>query len=115
MKSPESLDAVADTVAGPITDALIGKVKKGGVFASVLASPANAAAFPHVRVETMQVKPDPATLLNMAEAVKAGKLAIPLGQRFPLADASKAHAVAEKGERKTSVDRMTTSGSSTRP
>jgi NADPH:quinone reductase-like Zn-dependent oxidoreductase len=97
VKSLESLGAVADTVAGPITDALIGKVKKGGVFASVLASPTNAAAFPDVRVETMQVKPDPATLLHMAEAVKAGKLAIPLGQRFPLADASKAHAAAEKG------------------
>jgi NADPH:quinone reductase-like Zn-dependent oxidoreductase len=33
----------------------------------------------------------------MAEAVKAGKLAIPIGQRFALSDASKAHLAAEKG------------------
>jgi hypothetical protein len=33
----------------------------------------------------------------MAEAVKAGKLVIPLGQRFGLADAEKTHYAAEKG------------------
>jgi NADPH:quinone reductase-like Zn-dependent oxidoreductase len=45
----------------------------------------------------MQVKPAPATLVRMAEAVRTGKLAIPLGQRYPLSDASKAHSAAEKG------------------
>jgi NADPH:quinone reductase-like Zn-dependent oxidoreductase len=45
----------------------------------------------------MVVKPAPATLVHMAEAVKAGKLVIPLGQRFALADANKAHLAAEKG------------------
>lgn len=93
----EQLDAVADTVSGPIADKLLGKVKKGGTFASTLASPSNAEAHPDVRIETMVVKPAPATLVHMAEAVKAGKLAIPLGQRFALADASKAHLAAEKG------------------
>jgi hypothetical protein len=33
----------------------------------------------------------------MAESVKAGKFQIPVGQRFALADASKAHLAAEKG------------------
>jgi len=45
---------------------------------------------------TMQVKPAPATLIEMAEAVRAGKLTIPLGQRFVLAEANKAHLAAEK-------------------
>ena len=99
VKSLDALDAVADTVSGPIADVLIGKVRKGGFFASVLAVPTNASAYPDVRVEDMQVKPAPATLLQMAEAVKAGKLAIPLGQRFALADASKAHTAAENGAR----------------
>jgi NADPH:quinone reductase-like Zn-dependent oxidoreductase len=89
MKSIEPLDAVADTISGPSADQLIGKVKKGGVFASVLAAPGNAAAYPDVKIETMQVKPAPATLVRMAEAVKAGRLQIPLGERFALADASK--------------------------
>jgi NADPH:quinone reductase-like Zn-dependent oxidoreductase len=97
LDSVEQLDAVADTVSGPIANKLIAKVKKGGTFASTLASPSNAAAHPDVRIETMVVKPAPATLVHMAEAVKAGKLVIPLGQRFALADANKAHLAAEKG------------------
>jgi NADPH:quinone reductase-like Zn-dependent oxidoreductase len=97
MKSLEPLDAVADTISGPSADELIGKVKKGGVFASVLGAPSNATAYPEVKIETMQVKPAPATLVRMAEAVTAGKLHIPLGQRFALADAGKAHLAAEKG------------------
>lgn len=33
----------------------------------------------------------------MAEAVKAGKLLIPIGTKMPLKDAAKGHAAAEKG------------------
>lgn len=97
MKSLEPLDAVADAISGPSADQLMGKVKKGGVFASVLAGPSNAAAYPDVKIETMQVGPAPATLVRMAEAVIAGKLQIPIGQRFPLAGASEAHLAAERG------------------
>ena len=97
LKAIEPLDAVADTVSGPTAAALIGKVKKGGVFASVLAPPSNAASYPDVRTETMQVQSAPETLIRMAEAVRTGQLVIPLGERFALADASKAHAAAEKG------------------
>jgi NADPH:quinone reductase-like Zn-dependent oxidoreductase len=99
VKSLEPLDAVADTVSGPTADLLVGKIKKTGTFASVLAPPSNAASYPALRIETIQVKPAPAMLVHMAEAVKAGRLAIPLGQRFALADAGKAHLAAEKGSR----------------
>jgi len=44
----------------------------------------------------MQVKPAPKMLLKMAEAVQTGKLKIPLGQRFALKDADKAHSAVEK-------------------
>jgi len=33
----------------------------------------------------------------MAEAVRDGKLVIPIGQRLPLREAAEAHAAAEKG------------------
>ncbi|HEV2730911.1 MAG TPA: NADP-dependent oxidoreductase [Terriglobales bacterium] len=92
----ELLDAIADTVNGPTATKLIGKLKQGGVFASVLSAPTNAAEYPSIAVKTMQVKADPKVLLHMAEAVRSGKLAIPLGQRFALKDANKAHAAAEK-------------------
>jgi len=93
----ELLDAIADTVNGPTATELIGKLKQGGVFASVLSAPTNAAEYPSISVKTMQVKADPRVLSHMAEAVRSGRLSIPLGQRFALKDANKAHAAAEKG------------------
>ena len=93
----ELLDAIADTVNGPTATKLIGKLKQGGVFASVLSAPTNAAEYPSISVKTMQVKADPRVLSHMAEAVRSGKLSIPIGQRFALKDANKAHAAAEKG------------------
>jgi NADPH:quinone reductase-like Zn-dependent oxidoreductase len=97
LKALEPLDAVADTVGGEAADAVITKIKAGGIFASVLGPPNTAASYPMVQVKAMQVTPDPALLLEMAEAVQNGALTIPLGQKFALADAVKAHAAAEQG------------------
>ncbi len=44
------LDAVADTVGGRTAEKLIAKVKPGGVFATVLKAPQNAAKYPSVKV-----------------------------------------------------------------
>jgi NADPH:quinone reductase-like Zn-dependent oxidoreductase len=93
----EPVDAVADTVGGETADAVIKKVKSGGIFASVLGPPSTAASYPKVQLKPMAVTPDPVLLLEMAEAVQKGAFSIPLGQKFALADAAKAHAAAEKG------------------
>ena len=93
----ELLDAIADTVNGLMATKVIGKLKQGGVFATVLSAPTNAAEYPSIAIKTMEVKADPLVLLHMAEAVRSGRLSIPLGQRFALKDANKAHAAAEKG------------------
>lgn len=93
----EPVDAVADTVGGETADAVIKRVKSGGVFASVLGSPSTAASYPKVQLKPMVVTPDPVLLLEMAEAVQKGAFSIPLGQKFALVDAAKAHASAEKG------------------
>jgi NADPH:quinone reductase-like Zn-dependent oxidoreductase len=50
-----------------------------------------------VQVKPMAVSPDPGLLLELAEAVQKGAFSVPLGQKFSLADAAKAHAAAEKG------------------
>lgn len=97
VKALETVDAVADTVGGQTADAVIKKIKPGGIFASVLGPPSTVASYPTVLVKPMQVSPDPAALLSMAEAVQKGAFSIPLGQKFSLQDAGKAHAAAEKG------------------
>ena len=91
------LDALADTIGGRTAEKLIAKVKPGGVFASVLEAPRNAAKYPSVKVVTVFSKFDRKTLQFMAEAVRDGKLVIPIGRRMPLSEAAEAQAAAEKG------------------
>src|ERR1700733_8536296 len=91
------LDAVADTVGGSTAEKLIAKVKPGGVFASVVGPPQNAAKYPSVMVAPVFSKFDRKTLQFMAEAVRDGKLVIPISQKLPLSEAAEAHAAAEKG------------------
>lgn len=91
------IDAIGDTVGGATAQKLLGKVKQGGVFASVLGPPANAGMHPTVRIEPIQSKPDAAMLRIMAEDVAAGRLVIPIDRMVPLADAGEAQAAAEKG------------------
>jgi NADPH:quinone reductase-like Zn-dependent oxidoreductase len=90
------LNAVADTVGGRTAEKLIAKVKPGGVFASVLRAPQNAAEYPSVKVVFVFSKFDRKTLEFMAEAVRDGKLAIPISRTLPLSEAAEAQAVAEK-------------------
>jgi NADPH:quinone reductase-like Zn-dependent oxidoreductase len=93
----QPVDGITDTISGPLADVLIGKVKRGGVFASVLGPPSTASKYPEVEIKTMQVKADAITQLRMAYAVLEGRLTIPLGPRFALKDAAKAHSAAEQG------------------
>ena len=91
------LDAVADTVGGRTAETLIAKVKPGGVYASVVGAPQNAAKYPSVKVVKVFSKFDRKTLQFMAEAVRDGKLVIPISQTLPLSEAAEAQAAAEKG------------------
>jgi NADPH:quinone reductase-like Zn-dependent oxidoreductase len=91
------VDAVADTVGGETAQNLLGKVKQGGVFASVLGPPANAKMHPTIKIEAVRTVPDAAALHTMAEDVAAGRLVIPIDRMVPLAEAGQAQAAAEKG------------------
>ncbi len=90
------LDAVADTVGGRTAEKLIAKVRPGGVFASVAGAPQNAGKYPSVKVAPVFSKFDRKTLEFMAEAVRDGKLAIPISRTMPLSEAAEAQAAAEK-------------------
>ena len=91
------VDAVADAVGGEIATKLIAKVKPGGIFGSVLGPPSNAAMHPTVQVQPMMAVPHPPTVVHYAEAIRDGKLKLPIDRMMPLAEAGEAQAVAEKG------------------
>ncbi len=92
------LDAVADAVGGKAAEKLIAKIKPGGVFSTVVgAAPQNAANYPTVTVVKVFSHFDRGTLQFMAEAVRDGKLVIPIGEELPLSEAAEAQARAEKG------------------
>src|SRR5580700_4583936 len=91
------VEAVADAVGGRTAEKMIARVKPGGVYASVVEAPQNAAEYPSVKVVKVFSKFDRKTLEFMAEAVRDGKLVIPIGLRLPLSEDRKAHSIAEKG------------------
>jgi len=91
------LDAVADAVDGETAQKLIGKVRAGGVFASVLGPPQNAKDFGAVKVVPVFAQADATVLRHMVQAVKTGRLTIPIGQKLPLREAAKGHAAVAKG------------------
>ncbi|MGH9539668.1 MAG: NADP-dependent oxidoreductase [Terriglobales bacterium] len=91
------LAAVADTVGGKTAEKLIAKVKPGGVYASVVDVPRNGAKYPSVKMVHVFSQFDRKTLEFMAEAVRDGKLVIPISQKLPLSQAAEAQAAAEKG------------------
>ncbi|MEO6982837.1 MAG: NADP-dependent oxidoreductase [Edaphobacter sp.] len=91
------IDAVADTVGGKTAEMLLGKVKPGGVFASVVGAPGNAALHPTVKVESVVMQADGVRIRALGEAVAAKRLVIPIDRMVPLAEAGKAQTAAAKG------------------
>jgi len=90
------LDAIADTVDQDVIGKLIPKLKAGGVLGSVLGKPREAEG-KDLRVEAFVASPDASLLRKMADAVRDGKLVIPIARRMKLAEAGEAHSLAEKG------------------
>jgi NADPH:quinone reductase-like Zn-dependent oxidoreductase len=93
----QPMDAIANTVRGKTAEQLLGKVKPGGVFASVTGAPANAGDFPSVRVVSYVSHQDAGTVLAMARAVSARKLVIPIERKLPLSAAREGHEVVGRG------------------
>ncbi len=91
------VDAVADTVGGPLAPKLLGKVKPGGRYGSLVGPPQAAALHPTVSVQPMMAHPDAAATAHYGEAVRTGKLTLPVDRMLPLAEAAQAHSEGEKG------------------
>lgn len=91
------LDAVADGIGGPLATKLLGKVKPGGYFGSIVGPPAGAELHPTVTVHAFSSHPDPAACLHYAEAIRDGKLKLPIDRLMPLSAAAEAQTIGEKG------------------
>jgi NADPH:quinone reductase-like Zn-dependent oxidoreductase len=91
------VDAVADTINHDVAAKLIAKVKQGGNFGSVVGPPSNAALHPTVQVNAIMAVPDPKTFVRYGEAIRDGKLKLPIDSLMPLSEAAAAQALGEKG------------------
>lgn len=91
------LDAVADTVGGEVGNKLLGKVKQGGAFGSIVGPPKDAALHPTIEINAIMAHPDVATYVRYAEAIRDGKLVLPIERMMALSEAAEAHALEEKG------------------
>lgn len=90
------LDAIADTVDHDVIGKLIPKLKPGGVLGSVLGKPKEAEG-KDIRVEAFMATPDASLLRKMADAVRDGKLVIPIVKTMKLSEAGEAQKLAEQG------------------
>jgi len=90
------LDAIADTVGHEVIGQLIPKLKPNGVLGSVLGRPKEAEG-KNIRVEAFMASPNAALLREMADAVRDGKLTIPIARRMKLSQAGEAQQLAESG------------------
>jgi NADPH:quinone reductase-like Zn-dependent oxidoreductase len=91
------VDAVADTVGGATGAKLITKIKAGGCFGSVVGPPSNSHLNPTIHVNAFMAHPDTKTYIHYTEAVRDGKLKLPIDRILPLAEAADGQAAAEKG------------------
>ena len=91
------VDGVADAVGGKLAPKLLAKVKPGGAYGSLLGPPKDAELHPGVRVNAMMAGPDPEAMVHYAEALRDGKLKLPIERVMPLAEAGQGQAIAEKG------------------
>ena len=91
------VDAVADTIGGETATKLIAKVKPGGNYGSTVGPPSNAALHPTVQVNAFMAHPDTKTYIHYGEAIRDGKLTLPIDRMMPLAEAAEAQSLGEKG------------------
>jgi NADPH:quinone reductase-like Zn-dependent oxidoreductase len=91
-----ALDGLADTVGGPATAPLLARMRPGGVVGTVVGEPAGAKER-GLTVRAIHTHPDSRRLAELAEAVAKRALEIPIGGRFPLAQAREAYQLAQGG------------------
>jgi NADPH:quinone reductase-like Zn-dependent oxidoreductase len=92
-----TLDAVADTIGGDLAPKLLTHVKPGGYFGSIVGPPRGAELHPSVHINAFGSHPDPKAIVYFAEAIRDGKLKLPIDLVLPLSKAAEGQARGEQG------------------
>jgi NADPH:quinone reductase-like Zn-dependent oxidoreductase len=92
-----ALDAVADTIGGALAPKLLAHIKPGGIYASVVGPPQDAALHPKVQIKAFGSHADAKAMTHYAEAIRDRKLTFPIDLILPLAEAPEAHTKGQKG------------------
>ena len=96
METVHDLDAVGDTIGGPMQERILRTLKDGGVYGSVLGPPAHDPGR-GIRVEAFMAQPDASRLYELADEAARGLLKIPIARTFPLSEVQEATRLAESG------------------
>ncbi|WP_031496524.1 NADP-dependent oxidoreductase [Bryobacter aggregatus] len=88
------LDAIADTVGGPLLSKLIWRMKKSGVLASVVGKP-DLPPGTSIDARSIFAHSDPDRLTQLAIDIREGLFQVPIAHYFPLRDIQQAHQAAE--------------------
>jgi NADPH:quinone reductase-like Zn-dependent oxidoreductase len=91
------LDAVADTIDGPVASRALRTLRPGGVFGTVVGPPADASKY-DVRVAAISSVPDASRLYELADEVARGVFTIPIAKILPLEKVGEAQSEAESGK-----------------
>lgn len=93
-----NMDAVFDTIGGPVQEASWSVLKPGGILVSITSPPSNDRAKAlGVRAAFVFIEPDAAVLTQLGELVDSGLVRPIVGAEFALKDIAKAHAFSETG------------------
>lgn len=88
------LDAIADTVSGPVIQRLLKAIRSGGSLGSVLGKPEGSDRYP-IQVHDMMAVPDASRLYQLADDVARGEFTIPIARTMELSEIQEAHRLAE--------------------
>lgn len=95
-RSRAHVDHVIDTVGGAEVAALCRALRPGGRIITVATTPIPAEGLPAMP-EMIGVRPDGAQTARLAQAVRAGEIAVPIARRLPLDQAAEAQRLVEAG------------------
>lgn len=92
------VDAVLDTIGGPVQEASWSVLKPGGILVSIISTPSEEKARAlGVRSAFLFIEPSAPILIQLAELVECGKLRPLVGAEFALKDIVRAHALSQSG------------------